>query len=323
MDAEAKKGAKKPKGTLSAAALSFQNAGRSEATKRAYRSDWADFSDWCAHNAEEPLPASAVAVANYVAYIASGDRAKKSTVTRRVAAINKQHEMSGYARPGRSTEVSQVVAGVRRALSSDVDKACPFGRSLLEAATRGLDDTALRDVRDKALLLLGFACALRRSEIVSIQVEDLRFEEGSGVILAIPVSKTDQERTGHLVAMPYAKDTSLCPVKALERWLELSGVRTGALFRGVLKNGEIRGAALNPGSVNDIIKRAARKAGVPDPEEYSGHSLRAGFVTDAREAGVPDHLIMRTTRHKDPRTLSGYDRPAMLLENTAFGWAGW
>ena len=314
---------KKQKGTLSAAALSFQDAGRSESTKRAYKSDWADFSDWCAHNDEDPLPASDIAVANYVAYIASGDGAKKSTVTRRVAAINKQHEMSGYARPGRSTEVAQVVAGVRRSLGSDIDKARPFGRAVLLLALNGLDDSNLRDVRDKALLLLGFACALRRSEIVSILVEDLTFEEGSGMLLSIPVSKTDQERTGHLVAMPYAKEQALCPVRALERWLQLSKVRDGALFRGVLKNGEIRSSAMNPGSVNDIIKRAANKAGVLNPDEYSGHSLRAGFVTDAREAGVPDHLIMRTTRHKDPRTLSGYDRPSLLLENTAFGWAGW
>lgn len=310
---------------LSDAALRFQSASRSASTQRAYRSDWNDFLEWCVHNEETSLPASGVAVANYLAHMAEGDGAKKSTVARRVAAINYQHEIAGHARPGKTVDVAQVLSGVRRVLSSELDRASPFTRELLLKAFSGFDERVLRDVRDKALLCIGFAAALRRSEIVSVQVADIKFKDAEGLMLRIPVSKTDQERAGQFVAVPYAARREFCPVVAVEHWLDMSGVTSGALFRGVRKNGVIRGTALNAGSVNEIVKRSATRAGVRaiDAQGFSGHSLRAGFVTTAREAGVPDHLIMMTTRHRDPRSLNGYDRPENLLENTAWGWAGW
>jgi integrase len=206
-----------------------------------------------------------------------------------------------------------------------MDRASPFTRELLLKAFSNFDLSNLRDVRDKALLCVGFAGALRRSEIVGIQVADLKFKNTEGMMLRIPVSKTDQERAGQFVAIPYATNRDLCPVAATEAWLGMSGITRGALFRGVRKNGAVRETVLNAGSVNEIVKRAALRAGLrpADVEDFSGHSLRSGFVTTAREAGVPDHLIMATTRHRDPRSLNGYDRPENLLENTAWGWAGW
>ena len=306
----------------SPAAERFRSAARSKSTARGYGSDWRDFEEWCSYHELASLPASPHTVANYLASMASDEGAKKATVLRRLAAINDMHERSGHSRPSRHAIVREVVSGVRRDLLDDVDSAAPFTIEMLHRAVALLHSPGIVNLRDRALLCLGFAAALRRSELVAVRVEDLSFVEGLGYALTISRSKTDQEGRGVSVAVPFAQSAEVCPVRAVQEWLECSEIRSKEVLRGLWKNGRPRATKLSPAAVNIVVKRAAESIG-EDPAEFSGHSLRAGFVTSARAAGVPDHVTMYTTRHKDARTLSMYDRPQDVFASSTWSFTGW
>jgi site-specific recombinase XerD len=306
----------------SPAAERFRSAARSRSTTRGYGSDWRDFEEWCSYNGLVSLPATEHTVANYLASMASDAGAKKATVLRRLAAINDMHERSGFPRPSRHTIVSEVVSGVRRDLLDEVDSAAPFTIEMLHRAAEHLRSPGLANLRDRALLCLGFAAALRRSELVAVRVEDLSLLEGFGYALTIPRSKTDQESKGVVVAVPFAQSEDICPVRAVREWLECSEIRSKEVLRGMWKNDRPRSTGMSPASVNMVVKRVAEAIG-EDPAGFSGHSLRAGFVTSARAAGVPDHVTMYTTRHKDARTLSMYDRPQDVFASSTWSHTGW
>jgi integrase len=177
---------------------------------------------------------------------------------------------------------------------------------------RRIPDT-LQGNRDKALLLLGFAVALRRSDLVALEVADLeRMPEG--ILVHIRRSKTDQEGEGHKVAVP--RGSQLKPVEALEDWLRSARVETGPVFRTVKKGGMTTEYRLSEGSVASIAKRYAEAAGL-DPKTFSGHSLRAGFVTSALEAGADFLKVMDVSRHREVKTLKAYDRRAKAFKNHA------
>jgi site-specific recombinase XerD len=314
-----------PSDVLSSAAEFFKNRSRSSATLVAYSSDWKDFGEWCAFRGVEQLPASPRTVANYLADLASSGGAKKSTVGRRLTAINRFHEVAGFARPGADGDVREVVGGIRRSLDADVDQAAPLVREMLISCVAALEGSDVLVARDRALLCVGFAAALRRSEIVALRVEHLRRVE-QGVSLYIPMSKTDQEGRGQYVGLSPTCDERIDPVSALRSWLQVSQIAAGPVFRGLLKNHRPRASALNPASVNTIVKKAVSRVSLEGsgfvPDDFSGHSLRAGFVTSAKLAGVPDHVIANTTRHRDMRSLAVYARTGQVFEN-ATTWAGW
>ena len=191
----------------------------------------------------------------------------------------------------------------------------------------------LRGRRDRALLLLGFATALRPRELVSIEKKHVaRGAKGKseGLIIHIPRSKADQEAKGQQVtALKNEGDPTYCPVQALSRWRRAASIEEGPLFRGVRRDGRVQPEAIGYKTLNRLVKRACREAGL-QPEgfseakrrRYSAHSLRAGHVTDASSRGAPDNVLMMQTRHADPKTLRKYDRPAQQLEESSSAFLG-
>ena len=176
----------------------------------------------------------------------------------------------------------------------------------------------LSGLRDRALILVGYAGAFRRSELAAIDCAHLSFTK-DGLVIDLCRSKTDQEATGRKVGIPFGKDEATCPVRALRCWLAKSGITTGAVFRGVNRHGRPSRRGLHKDCVGWILKRAARRAGLK-PEPVGGHSLRAGHVTQAAMNGVSERDIMRQTGHKSAEMLARYIRiGTMFTRNTAAG----
>ncbi len=285
-----------------ASVLRYLEAEKSSTTRRAYASDFRDFSEWCGRVGEMSLPSSPLVVARYLAQLADSGR-KVSTIERRVAAIRYLHKAAGHEPPTNAEGVKAVLRGIRRRLGSRPVRKAPATAAILLQALGRLGD-GLAAKRDRALLLIGFAAALRRSELVALQVADVSVRS-RGIILHIRSSKTDQEAAGQ--DLPIPRGGRLRPVQALETWLAAAGITEGPIFREVDRHGNVGSAALSDRSVARIVKRVVRQAGI-DERVFSGHSLRAGFVTSALDARVDPLKVMKQTRHKKVDTLAIYDR---------------
>lgn len=294
------------------AASDFAKASKAAATLRAYRSDAGDFSAWCARHRCKNFPASVDTVAAYLAALARSGM-KASTIARRRAAIAYMHRIAGVEPPTESEAVKAVLSGIRRSLGTAATRKAPATAEVTRALVDGMPDD-LRGLRDRALLLLGFAGALRRSELVALDVGDI--EEGSeGIFIRIRRSKTDQEGAGDFVSIPYG--SRLHPVRALKDWLEASAISGGPLFRPIRKGGQvIEAERLSDRSVANILKAYARAVGL-DPAVFSGHSLRSGFVTSALQSGADVLRVMDVTRHRQINTLKVYDRRARAFRQHA------
>ncbi|MEO8179592.1 MAG: site-specific integrase [Deltaproteobacteria bacterium] len=176
----------------------------------------------------------------------------------------------------------------------------------------------IKGVRDRALLILGFACAFRRSELVSLNLEDLNFT-ADGLEVTLRSSKTDQERAGVKIGVPYGGHPGSCPVRSVQAWLRASGIVTGPMFRPIDRHGNVSSQRLSPEAVATVVKVHAGSAGL-DPRRYAGHSLRAGLITAAVRAGKSEALVMRQCRHKSVSVFRTYVRDADLFrENAAAG----
>ncbi len=177
--------------------------------------------------------------------------------------------------------------------------------------------------RDRALLLLGFAGALRRSELVALDVADVDTTRAAreGLVVTVRRSKTDQEGAGQVVGLPRGQHAETCPDRALAAWLELAGIAAGPIFRAVDKAGRVRRTRLSGYDVARIVKRAAERAGL-DPARYAGHSLRAGLATSAAIAGAEERDIMRQTRHQSVTVARRYIRDGSLFRRNAAGTVG-
>lgn len=297
----------------------YAAASKADATKRAYRTDWADFAGWCEGAGLCPIPASSATLAAYLAQLA--DRGKTvSTIRRRIAAIAYAHRLKGVDAPHETEAVRAVVAGIRRTLGIAVERKAPATAATLaqmmtgDRRQREAAAPDLRALRDRALLLLGFAAALRRSELVALDVADLEFER-RGLIVHIRSSKTDQEGAGAVIGVPNGK--KLKPVAAVRDWLSAAAIADGPVFRPIGKGARCATPArLTDRSVASIVKHYAAAAGF-DPAIYSGHSMRAGFVTTALERGADFFSVMNVTRHRDVDTLRAYDRRAKLFKDHA------
>jgi len=284
---------------------------RAENTLRGYRSDWADFTGWCAGVGLVALPASAETVASYLSTLA--DRNLKSgSIQRRVSAIAASHTAAGFDPPTQKAAVRLCLAGIRRALGTRQEgKAAVLTVDL--AHMLRYQPAGLLGLRDRAMLLVGYAGAFRRSELVGLDVQDVEFSADGAKIL-IRQSKTDQEGAGQVVGI--ARGTALCPCAALQAWLEAAGIVAGPLFRSVNRHGQVQDGRLHDQTVAMVIKKYATAAGL-DAAKFAGHSLRAGLVTQAAIAGVPDRAIMRQTRHKSSAMLGRYIRDVSLFRENA------
>jgi len=286
-----------------AAIHDYALAEKSAATRRAYRSDFAAFTAWCLGRSLVAIPGAPETVAAFIADQANaGFRA--STLGRRVAAIAYAHALAGLEPPTSSKAVRVMLGGVRRKIGTRPTQKAPATAERIAAMLAALPDT-LTGKRDRALLALGFAGAFRRSELVALELADLAVEP-EGMRVHIRQSKTDQEGRGQEIAIP--RGTKLRPVNAVQDWLKAAKIEDGPVFRSIDRHGRI-GAALSAQSVALIVKRHAEAAGL-DPQEFAGHSLRAGFLTSAAEAGADVLRMMEVSRHKRVETVQGYVRRA-------------
>lgn len=299
------------KGVDLTSAAEYSAAEKSINTRKAYRSDWQHFSAWTAAHEVQLMPAEPATICAYIAELADS-RVTASTISRRLAAIAYAHKLQGHEPPTSSEIVRAVFRGIRRRLGTAVTQKAPATAIALAAMLAAVPNT-LGGRRDHALLLIGFAAALRRSEIVDLKVNDIEFTE-EGAIVHLPRSKTDQEGEGADVAIP--RGTELKPIEALEAWLAAAKITEGPVFRQVAKGGRVKQNALSDKAVAEIVKRYAAAAGL-DPRSFSGHSLRAGFVTSALEHGADLFKVMDVTRHRRVDTLKGYDRRARAFRNHA------
>lgn len=295
-----------------AAANAFAGASKAERTVEAYRGAFKAFCAWCrASGIADPFPASVEAVAAYLGHMAGAGR-KASTMSLHVAALACAHRAAGHEPPTSTEAVRNTMRGIRRRLGSKADRKAPVTAELLKRMLKKIPDTLIGK-RDRALLAIGFAAALRRSELVALRVEDLE-RAPEGIVIHIPRSKTDQTGEGQTVAVPAG--SRLRPVQALDAWLSAAEIRTGPVFRAVAKGGRVGTVAISAHSVAQVVKDRAAAASL-DPELFSGHSLRAGFVTSALEAGADLLKITHVTRHVKLETLATYDRRAQAFKDHA------
>ncbi|TBD15705.1 integrase [Rhizobium ruizarguesonis] len=297
---------------LSADALDYGRAALSQNTMRAYRSDWEDFRYWTAERGKSSLPALPATVANYASSLASAGK-KVPTIARKLAAIRFFHRGAGEDNPTDNAGVAAILKGIRRTVGTAPRQKAPATVDVIHALMARIAPETLQGKRDRALLLIGFAGAFRRSELVAITVEDLTFSE-EGVDVFLPKSKTDQEAKGQSVAVLNGK--ALKPADRLREWLEAAGIVSGPIFRRINRGDHLTDEPLTAQSVALIVKKYADAAGL-DVERLSGHSLRAGFVTSAAENRASISRIMEVTRHRDPRTVETYVRRADRFKDHA------
>lgn len=289
----------------SESARRYAKASKSAGTLRAYGSALKSFYAWCQERQLVSVPATVETVVNFLSHEADAGR-KVSSIAQKAAAIRWAHKTAGFASPTENEAVQSVMRGIRREVGTAANQKQPATAERIVAIVAHVPRDSLVGKRDKALLLLGFAGAFRRSELAALDVDDLTFGD-HGVDVLIRKSKTDQEGQGHTIAVPHG--VHLKPVEALEAWIEASGIKSGPLFRAVSRGGKIAEDAITGHTVANVVKRYAEKAGL-DVDGFSGHSLRAGFVTSAADKGADLNRIMDVSRHVDPRTVRTYIRRA-------------
>ncbi len=280
----------------------------SDATRIAYRADLDHFMRWGG-----AIPASAEMVAAYVADFS--ETLEVATNQRRIAAISVAHDAGGFPNPCKSILVRSTMNGIKRLRGVAQKEAKPLLREDLFAILDVLG-SSVKDARDRALLLIGFAGAFRRSELIGLDVADVEHVR-QGVILHLRKSKTDQLGQGRKIGIPYARGRH-CPVAAIDAWLERSGIVEGAIFRNVNRHGQIASTRLSGEGVGLVVRERHKAAGL-DISGFSGHNLRAGFATSASQAGVSSFKIRQQTGHTSDAMLSRYIRAGELFANNAAG----
>jgi site-specific recombinase XerD len=280
----------------------------SENTRTAYESDLRHFAAWGGS-----LPASSAMVASYVA--AHAGLLAVATITRRVATLSKAHQVMAGENPCQSALVKATIRGLRRKIGTAQKQAKPLLKEELLATLDSMGDS-MKDVRDRALLLLGFAGGFRRSEVVGLDVADIEHVR-QGIIITLRHSKTDQEGAGRKIGIPHGR-TCHCPVTALTVWLNRAGITQGAIFCPVTRYGHLQPVRLSGDAVSEVIRERIAAAGI-DPNGYSGHSLRAGFATSAAQAGASTLKIRAQTGHASDAMLSRYIRDGELFVGNAAG----
>lgn len=292
---------------VSAQVQQYLQASLSPSTRRAYSTDIAQFLQWGGR-----IPTTPARLASYLAQ--NAEKLSYATLCRRVVAIGRAHKIKQLDSPADSDIVKATLQGIRRTNGVAQRRVAPVLLRDVRNMVRKLQ--GIRGARDKALLLMGFAGAFRRSELVAIRVEDIQLV-AEGLVIRLRRGKTDQGGAGRDIAIPYMRG-SCCPVKAVVAWLEQSGITSGTLFRRVDRYGHITGAGLTPQSVALIVKERAEAIGL-DSQQLSGHSLRAGFVTSASKCGASSWKIRQQTGHQSEAGMQRYIRDSQLFTDNPLG----
>ncbi len=287
------------------------------ATLRAYRADWAHYAAWCAENGFTPVPAEPATVGAYLGSLAG--RLAPTTIRRRLSALGKMHRFNDLPWNPAHRDIQEPLRGLLRTHGRPVQKAAALSLAMLRQLVATCDRTA-RGRRDRALLLIGFAGALRRSELVGLRVEDVAVVAG-GLRLRIARGKTDPAGQGAEIGLPRGRHVETCPVRAFEAWQAVAKRKAGPLFRRIGTGDRIGAKALHPDAVRRILAHRIAMAGLTLEgfDRMSAHALRVGFITEAYAKGVRDEDIMRHTRHRDLRTMRGYVQRAGLVAESPAG----
>ena len=301
-----------------AAARGYRAQAKAANTLRAYTSDWNQFEGWCDARGLEPLPARPEAVATWLAALAMDGKAD-STIGRHLAAIGWKHRQDGLVAPVQRDErmvIADTLAGIRRgARARPSARKAAITASDLAKMIAAADGQGTRAIRDRAILALGLAAALRQSELVALEWRDVVMVD-KGLKLTLRHSKTDQEGEGQVIAVPSGK--TLKPVERLKVWLAVRGSGAGPLFYRIDPQGRLTDRRMSDRSIARLIQKYAGLVGL-DPESVGGHSLRAGFLTEASRTGATIAKMQEVSRHKKVEVLLGYVRSAELFDAHAGG----
>jgi site-specific recombinase XerD len=295
----------------------YIRASKSDNTLRGYQSDWRAFCAWCETQELCAVPANPETVAAYLAECAG--RLKVGSVQRRMNAIAEAHKAMGLETPTRSAIVATTMKGIRRtrggAPAQKTAMLIADIRAMVEAT-----DAGLIGLRDRALILLGFAGAFRRSELVGLSVDDGVFGK-DGLTVTLRRSKTDQEGAGRKIGIPYGSNPETCPVRNLQSWIEQADVSGGPLFRSINRHGQVQPGGLSGIDVARVVKKLATRVSL-DASRYAGHSLRSGHATSAAIAGASERSIMNQTGHRSVQMVRRYIRDGSLFRENSAGKLG-
>ena len=288
----------------------YQAAADAPATVRAYAADLANFKAWCKAHGFQSMPATPETVGAYLA--AAGLGYALPTLRRRVAAIARAHRIARQPLDTRHPAIRETLRGIARTHGEPSRRSAALTTAEIKRLVQVCGDD-LAGLRDRALLLIGFAGALRRSELVGIDVEHV-VRADAGLRLMIPRSKTDAAGLGAEISIPPGRSAETCPVRALDAWLRASEVRSGPVFRKVTRWGKVSPTRFSPDAVRQVVVKRAAQAGLAGTrlDSITPHGLRAGFVTTAYKNGVPDEAIMEHTRHRSLTVMRSYVRRAKL-----------
>ena len=290
---------------------------KADNTIRAYKSDFNDFGLFCAQNGFKSLPSDPKIVSLYLTQL-STKNVKISTIKRRLVSIGVIHKLKGHYLDTKHPLIVENLMGIKRRKGTIQNGKKPLLINNLKKIINVIDDQKKEKVkifRDRTIILIGFSGGFRRNEIVSLDSDDLDFVE-EGLKINIKRSKTDQFGAGSTKGLPYFENSQYCPVVSIQKWIEISKINSGALFRRFTKGSNLSEKRLTDQTVALLIKEYLDLAGI-DSTNYSGHSLRSGFATSAAEAGAEERTIMAMTGHKSTEMVRRYIKNADLFKNNA------
>ena len=286
-------------------------------TVRAYKSDFNDFAKFCVRNGFRPLPSEPKTVSLYLTNLSTND-AKISTIKRRLVSIGVIHKLKGHYLDTKHPSIIENIMGIKRRKGSIQLAKKPILISSLKKLINAIDEQDKEEIkkfRDRSLILIGFSGGFRRNEIVSLDYDDLDFVP-EGLKINLRRSKTDQFGEGFTKALPYFDNSQYCPVVSLKKWIEISQIKSGPLFKRFTKGSKLSNNRLTDQTVALLIKKYLKLAGI-ESQNYSGHSLRSGFATSAAESGAEERSIMAMTGHKSTEMVRRYIKEANLFKNNA------
>jgi len=296
--------------------LNLQNSKASN-TIRAYKSDFHDFGLFCAKNGFKSIPSDPKIVSLYLTYL-STKNAKMSTLKRRLVSIGVIHKLKGHYLDTKHPSIIENIMGIKRRKGSLQKGKKPLLINNLKLIINVIDkekNEEIKKLRDRSIILIGFSGGFRRNEIVSLNYEDLDFVE-EGLKISLKRSKTDQFGKGFIKGLPYFDNSQYCPVVSVQKWIEISKINSGPLFRRFIKGSKLSDKRLSDQTVALLIKDYLKIAGI-ESRNYSGHSLRSGFATSAAESGAEERSIMAMTGHKSTEMVRRYIKEANLFKNNA------
>ena len=286
-------------------------------TIRAYKSDFNDFGLFCAKNGFKSLPSEPKIVSLYLTHLSTKD-AKMSTLKRRLVSIGVIHRLKGHYLDTKHPSIIENIMGIKRRKGSIQKGKKPLLINDLKEIIKVIDEQEkepIKKLRDRSIILIGFSGGFRRNEIVSLDYDDLDFVT-EGLKINLKRSKTDQYGEGSVKGLPHFESPKYCPVVTIKKWIEISKIDSGPLFRRFTKGSNLSKNRLTDQSVALIIKNYLQLAGI-DSKNYSGHSLRSGFATTAAESGAEERTIMAMTGHKSPEMVRRYIKEANIFKNNA------